>query len=280
MIQNFYHSAQLSSIFRQIAEEAGYSSGRTYLASVLTKMAILSNLINQAGQESEALERTESGLWRLKWRGLERLKALTEFRCAIADIVRNIEDYWKSANHSRNTVKSNLKWLQSLGLFDTVGIKEKAIGHKIKGQWVSLSPDKQFFSFDLSKVLEAYQALEQLLRQHLAIKSPRRKGNPFEMPQHAGMIARMVYGATTGKQYRAFSRLPDGLEDLSTIESKQNRLSSVVASFTGEIEQYSRTIDGVSGELIYGQTIAEIDAARQKAIAAIEALNRQAVFTA
>jgi hypothetical protein len=279
MIQNFSPSAQLSSIFRRIAEEAGYSSGRTYLASILTKMAILSNLIYQAAQEADALERTADNLWRLKWRGLEQLKALTEFRCAIADIIRNIKSYWQSANHSRNTVKENLRWLQSLGLFETVGIKEKPIGHKIKGQWVPLSPDKQFFSFDLSKVLEAYQALEQLLRQQLAIKSPRRKGNPFEMPQHAGMIARMVYSAATGKQYRAFSRLPDGLEDLSTIESKQNRLCSAVASFTGEIEQYSRMIDGVSGELTHGRTIAEIDAARQKAIAAIEALSRQAVFT-
>jgi len=241
-------------------------------------MAILSNLIYQAAQESEALERTERGLWRIKWRGFEQLKTLTEFRCAIADIIRNIKEYWKSANHSRNTVKENLRWLQSLGLFETIGTKEKPIGHKIKGVWRPLSPNKQFMSFDLNKVLEAYQALEQVLRQHLAIKAPRRKGDPFEMPSHAGMIARMIYSAATGKQYRAFSRLPDGLEDLATNEIKQHQQITTVASLTSQIDQYSRMIDGIPGELTYEATIAEIDGIRQKAIAAINALRKQAVF--
>jgi len=84
MVTSFSPSSQLSSIFKRIAEEAGYSSGRVYLASILTKMAILSNLIYRAARQAEALERNKDGLWQLKWRGFEQLKAITEFRCAIA----------------------------------------------------------------------------------------------------------------------------------------------------------------------------------------------------
>lgn len=280
MVTSFSPSSQLSLLFQRIAEEAGCSSGRVYLASVLTKMAILSNLIYQAARQADALERNNEGLWRLKWRGFEQLKTLTEFRCAIADIVRNIKQYWGSANHSRNTVKSNIQWLQSLGLFAASAVIEQPIGYKIKGEWRPLSPDKRFLRFDLPKVLEAYQALEQLLRQHLAIKTPRRqkKSKPFTLPSHAGMIARMVYTAVIGRQYRPFSRLPDGLEDLTTTAEKRERMGNMAYSLQQEIHGQISLL--CSGHLTDRQTLKDLEKTRGKALATIAALDKQAVFLA
>jgi hypothetical protein len=256
MVTNFIPTDYLNWITLSIAQEAGCSSGRVYVSAILSKMAILSNLLYAIAKQTKAINKDSNGLWRLVFRGGDKIQAVTEFRCAIADIIRNIKGYWKSANYHRSTIRKNLKWLESLGLFEMNETREKPIpswekvGGKIKTTY--RSPDKQFLSFSVLSVLEAYQALEQLLNQQLDIKYPRRRDKQFERPDHAGMLARMLYTALMGRQYRAFSSLPENLEGMSAKamhDYQVNKLRVLIDDITAQIAEQEK-IGGATAKRI------------------------------
>jgi hypothetical protein len=280
MVTNFEPIDHIAEIRLLIAQEAGCSSGRIYVDTILTKMAILNNLLYAVGLETKAIEVAPNGKWKMTYGGKAAIQSLSTFRYAIAAIIRNIKDYWESANHHRQSVLKDLRFLEKLRVLAMNAEREKPIPswEKVGGEIKTTyrSPDKQFIDFDIIAALEAYQALEQLLNQHLDNKFPRRRHKQFKMPDHAGMLARLIYRAVIGIKYRAFSSLPDSLGDVGTKELEARQIGSLMAAInqsTAQIEEQER-IGGAAAE----RTISDLKRMRGHADLLLTQLKDMASF--
>jgi hypothetical protein len=267
MVTNFEPIDHIAEIRLLIAQEAGCSSGRIYVDAILTKMAILNNLLYAVGLETKAIEVAPNGKWKMTYGGKAAIQSLSTFRYAIAAIIRNIKDCWESANHHRQSVLKDLRFFEKLRVLTMNAEREKPIPSwkKVNGEIDTTyrSPDKQFTDFNIIAALEAYQALEQLLNQHLDNKFPRRRHKQFKMPDHAGMLARLIYRAVIGIKYRAFSSLPDSLGDVGTKELEARQiyaLKNAIDQATEQIEEQER-IGGATAE----RTILELKRMRDRA---------------
>lgn len=99
------------------------------------------------------------------------------------------------------------------------------------------------------------------------------------------MIARLVYNAVVGREYRAFGKLPEGLEDLGNVDPESTKskvlgLKAEIAEISRQIKEQKALFNGFPGSLVNDKVIRGLEEFRVKAIARLKAVKRQSVFFA
>lgn len=296
MITDNITEAQVESINLRIAQEVGCSSDRVYLSDIQTKMGILNVLVKALGEGADAIEQNAQKLWKLKWRGLDKLKGFDTFRCSIRGIAANLKQNWPGANSAVASIKKSLRFLEDLGIFRMNPEREtpiRTVEHpNTENERVTFkSPDKQFLDFDLELALEAFESLQQLYfqhsqdtqrgkRRHKTVEGEKGRGKTIAqtLPEHAGMLVRLIFGAIRGRRFRGFGKLPDSIADLgyNTRQSQDAAIAKAmieVSELSRQIAEHSR-YEGAA----YKQRIAELEQLRNRAERAIAAIGREMTF--
>jgi hypothetical protein len=194
MIADFHHIPQLPELLARIVAEAGYSGARMYHTRTMTALAVLNELIRQAGKDAGIISKT--GFKNLSKKQREALRCLS-FRCSVMGLSAYIRRAWPEANRTEETVRVCLKWFQDLGLFEmaeeaaTVQYGSSKETGKLERQ--IRSPDKLFVGFDLEKALKAYERLHQVLRDQIERSHFMQGKKIIDLPNHCGVSVHHLF---------------------------------------------------------------------------------------
>jgi hypothetical protein len=194
MIADFHHIPQLPELLARIVAEAGYSGARMYHTRTMTALAVLNELIRQAGKDAGVIGK--AGFKNISKKQRDALRCLS-FRCSIMGLSAYIRRAWPEANKTEETVRVCLRWFQDLGLFEmaeeaaTVQYGPSKETGKLERQ--IRSPDKLFVGFDLEKALKAYERLHQVLRDQIERSHFMQGKKIIDLPTHCGISVHHLF---------------------------------------------------------------------------------------